>query len=151
LATKEDGGAACIIIEATTDAAGCEISEANARSEVDPAIKPLVYQALQTKELCKGSQCDAYKLCQIPQVLPTDPGYDACIAGGSGADGWCYVDEASLTDAQLQNASIQAALAKCPRTARRKLRFAGEGKADTPSSLTFYACSGSVNDVNEEM
>lgn len=146
LATKEDGGAACIIIEATTDDAGCQLGEQNARSAIDPAIQPLVYQALQSKELCTGSQCNQYKLCEIPQVRPTDNGYAACIAGATGPNGWCYLDRDKVPPGSDQSA-IDQALAKCPATSQRKLRFAGKGRASTASSLTFFACSGSVYDA----
>lgn len=147
LATKEDGGAACVIIEATTDEQGCQIGEQFARSEVSPSIKPLVYQALETKELCEGNECQQYKLCEIPQIRRADPGYNSCISGGSGADGWCYLDRDALSEAERMDPAIVSALAKCPDTAKRKLRFAGDGAAKTASSLTFFACSGSVYDA----
>lgn len=149
LATKADGGAACIIVEATTDAEGCMLGDANARSALDPAIEPLVYQALQSKELCTGDQCNAYKLCEVPQIRPTDNGYQSCIAGGQDVNGWCYLDQDKIPDGTSaeQQAQIEAALAKCDASAKRKLRFAGKGRAQTASSLTFFACSGSVYDV----
>lgn len=146
LATKEDGGAACVIIEATTDPKGCQLGAENARSAVDENIKPLVYQSLQTKELCNGSECQQYQLCEVPQIRPTDDGYVACISGGRGPNGWCYLDNDRLPDG-VNVQAIDSALAKCPETAKRKLRFAGKGKAQTASSLTFFACSGSVYDV----
>lgn len=149
LATKSDGGAACIIVEATTDAEGCMLGDANARSALDPAIEPLVYQALQSKELCKGDQCKAYKLCEVPQIRPDADGYQSCIAGGQDVSGWCYLDQDKIPAGATaeQRAQIETALAKCADTAKRKLRFAGKGRAQTASSLTFFACSGSVYDV----
>lgn len=146
LATKDDGGAACIIVEATTSPEGCMIGEATARGPVSESIKPLVYQALQTKELCTGEQCKDYKLCEVPQIKPTDNGYVSCITGGSDSNGWCYLDRDKLPTG-VDEAQVDGILAKCPDTSKRKLRFSGLGKAQTASSLTFFACSGSVYDV----
>lgn len=146
LATKEDGGAACVIIEATTDPKGCELGADNARSAVDDNIKSLVYQSMLSKEVCDPGTCESYKLCTVPQIRPNDDGYVACISGAQGPNGWCYLDNDRLPDG-VNVQAIESALAKCPETAKRKLRFAGKGKAQTASSLTFFACSGSVYDV----
>lgn len=151
LATKEDGGAACVIVEATTDPQGCQIGPQYAREELPESFRPLVLQTMLSKEVCDSSSCPNYKLCQIPQIRPEDEGYNSCVAGARGANGWCYFDQDKLTEDQQNNPAVQSALAKCPDTAKRKLRFAGEGQAKTASSLTFYACSGSVYDVAEEM
>jgi hypothetical protein len=144
LSRKEDDSAACIIVEATKDASACQ---SQYRSALDPSISDAVVNALKSGKYCKGADCDTYSLCEIPQIPPSDEAsYNACITGGSNANGWCYVDRDQFRDGAVPDA-VETALEKCPATAQRKLRFAGEGKAETASSLTFFACSGSVYDA----
>ena len=49
-------------------------------------------------------------------------------------DGWCYVDPS-------KGLGSDELVAKCPETARRKLRFVGLGTPET-NTVTLYACAG---------
>lgn len=76
-------------------------------------------------------------LCEIEQIRPdVDPeGLESCrndtVPGG---DGWCYLDE----QRQIGNPDL---LQKCPRTARRKVRYAGAGKPNS-NTVTMVSCAG---------
>lgn len=141
LSKKDDGSAACIIVEATQDAQACQ---SQYRKPVDGSIEEAVLNALKSGKHCTGDKCNAYHFCEIPQISEATGGndYNQCIRGNDSVNGWCYVDGADNPPAD-----VQADLDKCPATARRKLKFAGAGKAETSSSLTFFACSGSVYTV----
>jgi hypothetical protein len=142
LSRKDDDSAACIIVEATQDAEGCT---GDFRQPIDESISDAVFSALKSGSHCTGDGCNSFKLCEIPQIAPSATEYNACIAG-NGGNGWCYVDRDQFPNPDDVPEAVEAALEKCPRTAQRKLRFAGEGKAKS-GGLTFFACSGSVYDA----
>lgn len=145
LSMRDDGSAACIIVEANQNPEACN---GEFREPVDAPIADAVMNALKSGKHCTGDKCKSYNFCEIPQIDQGSPSYDACITG-NGGDGWCYVDwdQIEKDTGNEPTGAVREDLLKCPETARRKLKFAGEGKVNTTGSLTFFACSGSVYDV----
>ena len=148
LGTKDDGSAACIIMEAVADPNGCDTSRGYRLAVDDPGMVEKVNERLKEDDICGtagGRPCGDYKVCEIPQVEPDQNEYAACITGGGGAgNGWCYVDADKIPDT-VSRESVEAVLEKCPDTQKRKIRFVGEGQAGS-NAYTFYACAGALFD-----
>lgn len=134
--------AACKIIEAKRlgpgETANCEA--ARARTPVEEAIDQIARRELEEKNQCKKGECDKsqFQLCTITQITSgTNPdAYESCLnkLEAPKGDGWCYVDPA-------KGLGSNDLVAKCPETARRKLRFVGLGTPET-NTVTLYACAG---------
>lgn len=139
LATRGDGSVACIIVEASAVAAGdTSVCGAKARSEVNEAAAKSVRKKLLEIGYCRDPvQCEQLRLCEIEQLrAESDPvGFESCrndaVALGNG---WCYIDEA-------RGLGNPALLERCPSTARRKVRYAGDGKPG-PNTITVVSCAG---------
>jgi hypothetical protein len=149
LAIDAEGNVPCSIVEARplADSADmCTCSAAAARGPVRTEAVPLVHRKMEQSGLCKGADC-ATKFC-LCEVAPTR-GLDAPVTAdekaaeldcqtnavtASATNGWCYID----ADQDIGSPDI---VAKCPATARRKLRFVGKGKL-SQGTTTFVACLG---------
>jgi hypothetical protein len=160
LALDSEGNVPCSIVEARRKSATGDACAAcgsiTARGDVNPQALPLLYQKMQQNGLCSGASCsNNYCLCE---VLPTrksgipegsaDVNLDAeqecqnLEIPSDATDGWCYVD----TTGDLMIGS-EALVEKCPSTAKRKLRFVGDGRL-APGSTTFVACLGASLDTS---
>ncbi len=128
--------AACIIVEAKALQSGQMPScAATARKPIAPNIDPVVRQQLEDTFQCGGNtgiDCSRFQLCEISQITN-----DSCLTDATAqGDGWCYVDPA-------KGLGSDALVEKCPPTARRKLRFIGEGTPEA-GTVTFVACAGAA-------
>ncbi len=126
--------AACAIIETKQldwdETASCD---STARKPVEPEVADMVRVQLEKTFQCgeaAGIDCDQFQVCEITQLSS-----DSCLNDElPRGDGWCYVDPAKgLGSPRL--------VEKCPATARRDLRFIGQG-APRNGTLTVVACSG---------
>lgn len=154
LALDSEGNVPCSIVEAsrkgnTTDAC-VPCAQRTARGEVNPQALPLLYQKMQQNGLCNGGECNTnYCLCEVlptrrsgglaatdPPNLAAEQECQNLEVPSDQTDGWCYVD----TTGDLMIGS-EALVEKCPSTAKRKLRFVGDGRL-APGSTTFVACLG---------
>lgn len=153
LALTAEGEVPCSMVEArrkiaTTDA--CQAcADITARGDVTPGALPLIYQKMQQNGLCEAQSCSSnYCLCEIlptrrsgvgPNDAPNLVAEQECQnveTPSDTTDGWCYVD--TTGDLQIGN---DALVAQCPSSAKRKLRFVGDGHA-APGSTLFVACAG---------
>jgi hypothetical protein len=160
LALDNEGNVPCSIVEARRKSMSDEVctpcDQITARGAVNAQALPLLYQKMQQNGLCSGASCSGnYCLCE---VLPTrKSGIPAgstdvnlvaeqdCQNNESPADstdGWCYVD----TTGDLMIGS-ETLVEKCPSTAKRKLRFVGDGQL-AAGSTTFVACLGASLDTS---
>ncbi|HEX2880872.1 MAG TPA: hypothetical protein VHO25_15175, partial [Polyangiaceae bacterium] len=160
LALDNEGNVPCSIVEARRKSASGDVcqpcGEITARGDVNALALPLLYTKMQQNGLCTGASCSAnYCLCE---VLPTRRSgipagsTDVNLAAeqdcqnnespADSTDGWCYVD----TTGDLMIGS-EALVEKCPSTAKRKLRFVGDGQL-AAGSTTFVACLGASLDTN---
>jgi hypothetical protein len=155
LALDGAGNVPCSIVEArrktnTTDA--CQAcGSITARGDVNPQALPLLYQKMDQNGLCSGASCSSnYCLCEVlparrsggiaadaPPNLAAEADCQTNEVVADATDGWCYVD---TTDPDNPVGS-PALVAKCPATAKRKLRFVGDGRL-AGGSTTFVACLG---------
>jgi hypothetical protein len=160
LALDNEGNVPCSIVEARRKSMSTDqctpCTQLTARGDVNAQALPLLYTKMQQNGLCSGASCSSnYCLCE---VLPTRksgvaPGStDVNLAAeqdcqnneapADSTDGWCYVD----TTGDLMIGS-EALVEKCPSTAKRKLRFVGDGHL-APGSTTFVACLGASLDTS---
>jgi hypothetical protein len=138
----------CSIVEAVVPPSGGSCScAANARNELLPEVEPLVRQRMAQSGVCSENggdgitPCSSFCLCEVTQVSG-DAATDCRNAESTAesTNGWCYVDPD-------QGVGNPALVSKCPVTARRKLRFVGDGNL-VNGSTTFVACSGANLNVS---
>jgi hypothetical protein len=126
----------CGIVEVTAPAAGSCDCAAAGRVDAGADSQTALREYLRGLGTCgQGSTlpCEAYCLCAIPQL--SGAALDACQAGESVAGatpGFCYIDPA-------QGFGSENAVAACPDSQKRLLRFTGD---DVPAkeSMTFVDC-----------
>jgi hypothetical protein len=140
-----DGSVPCTLIEARPDTPACECDPARARKAPTASVRARVVEQLRNEAVSCGTAdptCADACICEVLQVNQV-PGQDAAALERcqldpepAGVEGWCYVadsDEQSIGDPEL--------VARCPETAKRALRFTGQGLAK--GSVTFISCAGS--------
>ncbi len=146
-----DGDVPCAIVEARVLEPGeaCTCTGV-ARRPVSDQVAPVVARRLVKNERCGGDtgrSCTEFCACEITPAGTgvggvLDPAAQAACRAeptpGPGIDGWCYVDPGVTSRAGTAEETAQRALAgKCD----RKLRFVGEGRAESGATL-FMACAG---------
>lgn len=152
LALDSEGNVPCSIVEARAgDPASCGCDASAARGPVNEAALPLLYQKMEQNGMCKGAECQTnFCLCEVLPARKSGLAADSTEVNlqaeadcqnnetvASSTNGWCYVD---ATDAENPIGS-PALVDKCPSTAKRKLRFVGDGRLDR-GTVTFVACLG---------
>jgi hypothetical protein len=137
----------CIIVEASRTEHACE--EKDARLPVDNAtVSAAVRERLSQVGRCGAAPlpaCDKLTLCEIKQIVDVNEQRACMTQEGASGNGWCYVDADKLGEFNLGGAEAQAnaLLDRCPATAKRKLRWLGNGAPNTGTD-TFYACTGAA-------
>jgi hypothetical protein len=147
LTPEADGTVACTLVETRPATADCRCDLGRARRAPNDGIRERVLAQLRSDPdvLCGGAdvECQSACLCEVLQVHQV-PGQDATAlercqddpGTQTGIEGWCYV--ANTEDQSLGDPAL---VERCPATARRALRFVGQGLAQ--SSVTFISCQGS--------
>jgi hypothetical protein len=147
LEPEPDGTVACTLVETRPATPDCACDLARARRAPNDGIRSRVLAQLRSDPdgLCGSAdpECRSACLCEVLQVQQV-PGQDASSLGRcqdepstqSGIEGWCYV-----ADTDDQSLGAPALVERCPATARRALRFVGQGLAQ--NSVTFISCQGS--------
>lgn len=147
LTPEADGTVACSLVETRPATPDCQCDPARARRAPNASIRERVLAQLRSAPdgLCGSAdpECQSACLCEVLQVHQV-PGQDASSlercqddpSAQAGIEGWCYV-----ADTEDQSLGAPALVERCPATARRALRFVGQGLAQ--SSVTFISCQGS--------
>lgn len=151
------GAPLCSLVEVFVDTDGCECM--GTRKTVNDKVDDIVRERHGESGACGtpgGVSCESVCLCElIPAggtaqadgtvVVDRLDEYAECqTVETPEADGWCYVD-ADLpvinSDDPAVNASKNALVADCEATAKRQLRFVGDGELRR-GATTYVACKG---------
>jgi len=130
---------ACVVLEASASAGGAtECCAAPGRYEPADELRAGVVNALQQRGACDVTgqgACDDVCVCEVSQLVGDERA--ACQAGDADTGqsyGFCYVDPE-------QGVGSEAAVASCPATEKRLLRFMGE-PVPKAGAYAFLTCGG---------
>lgn len=151
LKTDADGGAACLVVEATASKTGqvdCDAIPGRKRVAPDEVA---AIQAIKDDPLANK---DWNSFCAIPQLTnEPKPGGSSdrvqcqtleaeAIPDSADVDGWCYIDASSVPP--VGNPELSD-FDKCPTNEQRLVRFVGDGKPAS-NGVTFITCVGEASE-----
>lgn len=149
-ASPDFGHVPCAVVEAARRRNGeCSCDESRGRSALDAedrALPTAVAERMRALGVCDGDSgvpCNDYCQCKIAPLDGDE--LRACQSGSESSNlyGYCYVDPA-------QGIGSEELVKPCAPTARRMLRFLGEG-LPANGATTFMACFGAQLDTEQSV
>lgn len=152
LKTDPSGGAACIVVEATTEVNGQADCDKLPGREFVPSDETAAIDAIKRDPSYPSTKWNSF--CAIPQLTSKGPlegvnPREQCqtveqkdLPEDAGVDGWCYIDASSFPP--IGNTELSD-FDKCPSNEQRLVRFVGEGKPHA-NGTTFITCVGQASE-----
>jgi hypothetical protein len=129
------GETQCLMVSVDPSGNDCDCGRVGREELPAGTSRAWIDTALQQNGVCSGANCSSLCACVIPQLEGAERQDCENNTVVSSGDGWCYIDATVGVDIGSPDL-----VNRCPVTAKRMLRFVGEGSPES-GSTTFINCS----------